>query len=53
MGEFYGVGSTCDEPDPVETTPLYLNEKVISAVGGALTVFVGQWALNRRRRKRK
>lgn len=60
-GEFDGVGSTCEShgsqgdllgPDLPEPTPLYLNSKVISAFGGAITVAVGQWALNRRRRKR-
>lgn len=61
LGEFNGVGSICEShgsqgesvgPDLREPTPLYLNEKVISAFGGALTVAIGQWAINRRRRKR-
>lgn len=57
MGEFYGVGSNCEDIhpqtpiDPGEPTPLYLDEKVIYSVGGTLTAIAAVWAGNKRRKR--
>ncbi len=54
MGEFHGVGSTCDDllSPIVEPTPLYLDKKVIASVGSTLTIIFVAWAGNKVRRKR-
>lgn len=47
-GEYAGDGSDCQTPTILESTPLYLDDRVIYSVGGAVLTVFAVWARRKR-----